>query len=296
MNDLSDPLLAPLPHLATIVVTGTDARSYLQGQLSFDMDRVGSDKPELACLNSPQGRVQAVVWLIERQDSIVLLLPTSMVDPTLARLKKYVLRAKVRLASGAGSLDAYAARLAMPDALAGERIGQAITAINWPGVRSRALVLTAPGAVTAVDPSLEHDWRLADIRAGIAQVYPQTHELFVAQMLNLDLLGGISFDKGCYTGQEIIARTHYRGTIKRRMFRFAANAIPPAPATRILSGEAHAGDVVDSVATQDGCEFLAVISVAQLDEPLHLETTPDVALERLELPYPVSLPAGEQTG
>ncbi len=70
------------------------------------------------------------------------------------------------------------------------------------------------------DAAREHRWHLSQVRAGLPQVYPETHEAFVAQMLNIDLLGGISFEKGCYTGQEIIARTHFRGAVKRRMFLF----------------------------------------------------------------------------
>jgi folate-binding protein YgfZ len=119
-------------------------------------------------------------------------------------------------------------------------------------------------------------------------VYPQTHEAFVAQMLNLDLLGGISFEKGCYTGQEIIARAHFRGTVKRRMFRFAANCAPPSPGTRVLAGEQHAGDVVDAAATAEGCELLAVISLAQLQETLHLDGQQNSTLQPSPLPYEVT--------
>ncbi len=119
---------------------------------------------------------------------------------------------------------------------------------------------------------METQWRLAEIRSGLPQVLPETHESFVAQMLNLDLLSGISFDKGCYTGQEIIARTQYRGAIKRRMFRFSAACPPPQPGTRILQGDQHAGDVVDAAATPEGCELLAVVSLAQRDAALELAT------------------------
>lgn len=129
------------------------------------------------------------------------------------------------------------------------------------------------------------DWRLAGIRAGLPQVYPETHEAFVAQMLNLDLLGGVSFEKGCYTGQEIIARTHFRGAIKRRMFRFASRGSPPVPGARILVGDQHAGDVVDAAATDEGSELLAVITLAQQDAALELETNRGAALTKLPLPY-----------
>jgi tRNA-modifying protein YgfZ len=126
---------------------------------------------------------------------------------------------------------------------------------------------------------------LAGIRAGLPQVYPETYETFVAQMLNLDVLGGVNFEKGCYTGQEIIARTHFRGAIKRRMFRFECACPPPAPGTRVLAGEQHAGDVVDAAATGAGCELLAVTNLAQQDAELELESNRGARIRKLPLPY-----------
>ena len=230
--------------LGAVRVSGADARSFLQGQLSSDIDALAPGRPLLAACNSAQGRVQAVLWLVDRGEGIELILPASMIERTVTRLRKYVLRSKARIEALTGAIE-----------------------------------LAAPHAYR------EPDWRLAGIRAGLPQVYPETHEAFVAQMLNLDLLGGISFEKGCYTGQEIIARTHFRGAIKRRMFRFACATQPPAPATRILCGEHHAGDVVDAAATPDGCELLAVISLAQQDEALELESSRGARLQQLPLPY-----------
>jgi tRNA-modifying protein YgfZ len=233
--------------LGTLLVSGADARTFLQGQLSADINALSSSHATLASCNSPQGRVQAVLWLTQRTDGIALVLPASMTERTAARLRKYVLRSKVRIDELAGALD-----------------------------------LPEPHAYR--DP----DWHLAGIRAGLPQVYPATHESFVAQMLNLDLLGGIAFEKGCYTGQEIIARTHFRGAIKRRMFRFECASPPPEPGTRILVGEQHAGDVVDTVATSAGCELLAVINLAQQDAELVLNSDRSSPLRKLPLPYCVT--------
>src|SRR4030095_2542387 len=124
-----------------------------------------------------------------------------------------------------------------------------------------------PPAIALTEPPAyrEREWRLAGIRAGLPQVYPETYETFVAQMLNLDVLGGVNFEKGCYTGEEIIARTPSRGTIKRRMFPFECACPPPIPGTRVLTGEQHAGDVVDAAATEAGCELLAVITLPQAE-------------------------------
>src|SRR5687767_4221628 len=99
MTELSSATLHRLERFATIAVTGPDAKPFLQGQLSFDLDRLTPTRAELATCNSAQGRVQAILWLIERNDAIVLITPTSIVESTLARLRKYVLRAKAKLES-----------------------------------------------------------------------------------------------------------------------------------------------------------------------------------------------------
>ena len=226
--------------LSTLLVSGADARSFLQGQLSADVDALTPAHAMLAACNSAQGRVQAVLWLVERSDGIALVLPASMTERIATRLRKYVLRSKVKIEESTAAVD-----------------------------------LVEPGAYR------EREWRLAGIRAGLPQVYPQTYETFVAQMLNLDLLGGIDFEKGCYTGQEIIARTHFRGAIKRRMLRFECAGPAPVPGTRVLVGEQHAGDVVDAA----GGELLAVINLAQQDVELAVEG--GVRLKKLPLPYSV---------
>jgi folate-binding protein YgfZ len=249
-----------LADTATIVVSGPDAVSFLQGQLSADIDSLPPGQTRLASCNSAQGRVQAVLTVVARQDGIALVLPTSIVDTTLTRLRKFVLRAKVTLKSG--QLAVYG------------------TAASG----SRALLLESPTLAAREDADAQRAWHLEDIRAGLPQVYRETHEAFVAQMLNLDLLDGISFEKGCYTGQEIIARTHFRGAIKRRMFRYTAACPPPAPGTRVTFEGQHAGDVVDAEATTEGCELLAVVNLSQKSASLEVNGT---SLLEQPLPYDV---------
>lgn len=275
-----------LPRLAAIMVSGAEARSYLQGQLTADLDTLESKRVQLACCNSPQGRVQAVFWMMERADGIALVLPASMVDATVLRLRKYVLRAKAKIEAAKHLQVEALSRSALPSDVsfpegASHREVDGISYFTLPGVED-VLVL---GAFTApADVDGEQRVHVSHIRAGLPQVYPETHESFVAQMLNIDLLGGIDFQKGCYTGQEIIARAHFRGTVKRRMFLFHSSAAAPVPGTRVLTGEQHAGEVVDSVATESGCDILAVISLAQLDSPLHIEGQSS-PLSRQPLPY-----------
>jgi len=321
-----------ITQLTTLLVTGTDIRAYLQGQLTADIDELDASRTMLATCNSAQGRVQAILWMVERSDGIAMILPASMIESTAARLRKYVLRSRVKIEAGTlevrvldalpGALvDAAQAPAATVDAAGWQGTGdpggttpahtiehglgthltgahiehEGVSYLRLPFLASWLQLARVPGATpdagaAETDEGLpaQRAWMLDYLRAGLPQVYPQTHEAFVAQMLNLDLLGGISFSKGCYTGQEIIARAHYRGAIKRRMFRFHAACPPPEPRTRILADGSHAGDVVDAVAHEAGCELLAVISLAQREHTLRLETAPDIDLSPLALPYYVS--------
>lgn len=274
--------------LGTLLVGGTDARTFLQGQLSADIDALTPPQPLLASCNSAQGRVQVVAWAIERSDGIALVLPASIVEQTAARLRRYVLRSKVkfdtpaRLAAALLEPDAIPAAVSLPTDRAHFEY-EGTSYVRLPG-HEQILAITAQPMAEA-DATAELRWRLADIRAGLPQVYPATHESFVAQMLNLDLLGGVSFEKGCYTGQEIIARTHFRGAIKRRMFRFRCACPAPLPGTRVLADDQHAGEVVDAAPVGDGCELLAVINLAQKDQPLELESNRGAPLAAQALPY-----------
>jgi tRNA-modifying protein YgfZ len=285
MTDLSTAVLHRLGRFATIAVTGPDAKAFLQGQLSFDLDHLTARRMELAGCSSAQGRVQAVLWLIERSDAIVLIVPSVLVDATLSRLRKYVLRSKVKLET----TDRFAVHAAPDVSLEGAaqnhwEVGDR-SYVQWPGPAARTLCVAPASNSDEVQIAVSQHWHRADIEGGLPQIYPQTYEAFVAQMLNLDVLGGISFEKGCYTGQEIIARTHFRGAIKRRMLRFSAGDAPPEPGTRIVAGDQHAGDVVDAVATDTGTELLAVVNLAQVSETLRIAS--GALLTSRPLPYQV---------
>lgn len=287
----------PLHCLAPIRLSGPDAQSFLQGQLSNDLMSLTPEHSQLACCNSAQGRVQAVLRLIQRDDAILALLPRVMVEPTIARLRKYTLRAKVAIENASDSLQIlWMERIDLEDkgwpipTFPGAHQQQdGISVLRWPDHQEERFLALLPGDVALASQGTDEDWRLAEIRAGLPQVLPETHESFVAQMLNLDVLNGISFNKGCYTGQEIIARAHFRGAVKRRMFRFQAQGEAPVPGTRILANEQHAGEVVMAAPTTFGCELLAVINLAQRDAALTLESS-QTPLEMLTLPY--ELPAG----
>ncbi|HTP37964.1 MAG TPA: hypothetical protein VMI92_00170 [Steroidobacteraceae bacterium] len=295
---------APLQHLGVIAVSGADARGFLQGQLSADLQSLQPDRALLASLNNAQGRVQAILTLVAQGECVLMVLPAELASATLARLKPYVLRSKVALAdaSRAWRLEAADGAAAGPGADA--QPGTVVTSgagrqLKW-WSRDRRWLALQPGAADATDQAMlaghassasiassaELDWRRADIATGIPQLNLATREHFVAQMLNLDLLGGISFKKGCYTGQEIIARTQYRGAIKRRLFRFGTASPAPAPGSKLLRGEAAAGEVVEAIDTEHGTELLAVVSLAELHGELRLADG-GVPVHPLPLPYEI---------
>ena len=272
-----------LPQYAVLRISGPDARTFLQGQLSCDLDALTPSNLVLGSVNSPQGRAQAILGLVERTDGIAMIVGSTIAQDAVARLKKYVLRSKVQI-SLASDLACYGSTPGVtpyPSTGEGDRHREVdgVSEIAWP--RSRTIFIAT--AKPAENAEASRAWHAQDIRAGLPQLYPATRESFVAQMLNLDDLGGINFEKGCYTGQEIIARAHFRGAVKRKMYRYASNAPAPAPGTRVLRSGEHAGDVVDSETTANGCELLAVVSVEHHATALELESAPGAALRKEDI-------------
>ena len=158
------------------------------------------------------------------------------------------------------------------------RVGEAHWLVLGP-----AAALAELGAT--LEATTEAAAELAEIRLGIPAIAPATAERFVAQMLNLDVLGAVSFDKGCYPGQEIIARVHNLGGVKRRARRYALRAAAPAPGSAVASGEQAVGEVLRTAPTQEGCELLAVVDQAAANSVL---TCGGAAL--IELPLPFAVP------
>jgi len=260
---------------------GADARAFLQGQLSNDMARLAPDRALLAGYHNPQGRAVALLRLVQlAPDDVLGLLPRELVAAVASRLAKFVLRSKVKLADDsaqwrieglyahpapAGAAAAHAGLL--PERPDGVRQVADTSVVRIGQSRVRLLRL-CPAAAGPASPALERgtlqQWQLGAIAAGEPQVYAATSEEFVAQMLNLDVLDAIAFDKGCYTGQEVIARAHYRGRVKRRMQRFlsaAPVALRPGDAGVLPDGRAF--KVVEAAQHADGrCEFLAVTALA----------------------------------
>jgi tRNA-modifying protein YgfZ len=278
MNTQTPPESGRLPHLGLLRFTGPDAQSFLQGQVSNDTRRLAEGRSLLAAYSSPQGRVLAIMHLLPHSSGIAAILPRDLISPTLETLRRFVLRAKVKIEDGVevlsvaghhGAQGLQSAGIAVPASNAGytETDGIGVAAVN--GDPSRYWVIGAAetlaerglaGDATQAE-KVEHGWRLADIRAGLPQIYLSTREAFVAQMLNLDLLDGISFNKGCYTGQEIIARTQHLGRIKRRLYRLRLPLDDWDIGRPLHLSDGRTGRLVEAVRIGDGFEALAVLNV-----------------------------------
>jgi folate-binding protein YgfZ len=300
MNIDALPESGRLPHLGVLRFTGPDSLSFLQGQVSNDTRRLAENRSLLAAYSSAQGRVLALMHLLPHSSGVIAVLPRDLVLPTLEGLRRFVLRAKVKIEdageflSVAGLHDAHRLQIAgYIEQSTGyiEKDGIGVAAVNRDP--SRYWVIGAAGKLTehgldgdtSQAEQIEHDWRLADIRAGLPQIYQSTREAFVAQMLNLDLLDGISFDKGCYTGQEIIARTQHLGRIKRRLYRLQLPLGEWRIGQPLRLKDGRAGRLIEVVRSGDGFEALAVLNVDVMDG----ESAADAPIAAAQLPLPYDI-------
>jgi folate-binding protein YgfZ len=285
--DLSSPILE-LGGLGALAIRGPDAARFLQGQLSADVEKLGEGASTLAGLHSPQGRTVAVLALLRTTtEEVVAILPRELVGAVEQRLRKFILRAKVRIEDLSETFRV----IGVPT---GVDIGSEWAQLPW-GDR-RMLLVPASANEFAAGADERANWERADIASGLPQVYTATSEAFVAQMLNLDLLGAIAFDKGCYTGQEVIARAHYRGRVKRRLQRWhAAAGATPRAGDSARTAEGRALTVVRAAQSVDGgWDLLAVGTFAAGGAGATPESMapvqPDAIVVHGPLPLPYSLP------
>lgn len=266
--------MTQLPFLTALRFEGPDAVTFLQGQLTADVRQLADGRTQLAAANTPQGRVIAVLRLRQHGETVAALLPASLAEPLATQLKRYVLRAKVRI-------EVDDRPVVWLDDGAPDPDGSLV--FHYDAGR-RVALLPAGAAVPTAGADAEARWQAADVAAGQPQVTVATSGHFVAQMLNLDLLDGINFQKGCYTGQEIVARTQHLGRIKRRMLRYrAAAGSPPPPLAPLLQDGQKVGEVLIAAPADNRVDLLAVTSLEAASRPLVLDD--GRALEALPLPY-----------
>ncbi len=227
--------VAPLGHLGVIRVEGEDAANFLHGQLTQDFSLLGLSEARLAAFCSAKGRMQASFYGFKRSPTEILLLCSrDILDATLKRLSMFVMRAKARLSDASGDYALFGLAGDAIETIAGDAqpawakvdIGKASVVFLYPadGVRRALWLAPATEAAPTGTALSTPDWLWGEVRSGIAMITTPIVEAFVPQMLNYESVGGVNFKKGCYPGQEVVARSQFRGTLKRRAYLAHAEA------------------------------------------------------------------------
>lgn len=295
----------PLTHEGILAIRGVDASKFLQGQVTCNLNYLSASYSSLGARCTPKGRMQSSFRVVVLDDGYLLAMDAALVDSQLADLKKYAVFSKSTLSDASADYvrfglsqadDALTAlELRLPHAPGSVVMTDGLRAVRLSDGRCELWAAADQGpALQAKLASLLaqrplNDWLLAQVRAGVGQVFAPTRELFIPQMLNLQALDGVSFKKGCYTGQEIVARMQYLGKLKRRLYRLnLAAPDAPQPGTPLLSpvhGSA-VGEVVLAAQADDRVELLAVLQEdAATDGRLHLGALEGPPLSLLDLPY-----------
>lgn len=294
-----------LSHEGVLAVRGADASKFLQGQLTCNLNYLSDTQASLGARCTQKGRMQSSFRILLEGDGVLMAMASELLEPQLADLKKYAVFSKSKLTDESAGWVRFG--LEHGDAALAS-LGLALPADTDSVVRNDGLIAlrvspdraelwvradqadTLKGKLSALLAEGDlNQWLLGQIRAGIGQVMPSTRELFIPQMLNLQAVGGVSFKKGCYTGQEIVARMQYLGKLKRRLYRLQLEAGElPEPGTQLFSPThgSSIGEVVLAARAEQNIELLAVLQAeAAEDGNLHLGTLEGPGLHLLDLPY-----------
>lgn len=309
--------IAPLTHLGLIAATGDEAAHFLHNQLTNDVEHLGTAQARLAGYCSPKGRLLASLLIWKNADGILLQLPREIQPSVQKRLQMFILRAKAKLADvgdehvmlGLAGPAAASALLPwfpeLPLAIYDKIDTDAGTLIRHPNafgipryqwITTPALAMQAWPQLSAVlQPAAPDAWRLADIEGGVPQITAATQEQFVPQMINFELIGGVNFKKGCYPGQEIVARSQYLGKLKRRMMHARVEAGDVAAGAEIFASDDRGqpcGMVVNAArADAQSFDCLVEIKLAATDGEVRLGSAEGPLLSFRPLPYPLTDPA-----
>lgn len=303
-------ILCSLDTFSTFRVTGEDASTFLQSLLSNDIRLVTSSSAQYSSLNSAKGRVLATLLIWRDGADYLIQLPSDLSEPIRKKLSMYVLRAKVKITDessvsvtlgATGSADNFAALKQIFTEIPTEilacshtsdtqliRIDNARVLIHTTLAQAKNYWLALQASAQAVGSTC---WAWLDIHAGIPVILPPTQEQFVAQMINLDLINAVNFKKGCYPGQEIVARMQYLGKLKRRMYLAHIDSTEaPLVGAELFSddlpGQATGGLVNVAPHPDAGFDVLAVVQISTHDShSVHLNTVDGVALQFHDLPY-----------
>jgi tRNA-modifying protein YgfZ len=288
-----------------IRASGPDAATFLQGQLTNDVTGLTAGSARLAGFCSAKGRLQAsfIVWR-PAEDEFLLSCPTGVLAPTLKRLSMFVLRAKCKLSDASEEIALFglagpAATAILGDAAPWElRQHVGAWAIRLPDGAGLQRAFLAASVATPMDvgaaPAMTLEtWRWLEVESGIVAIEASTVDRFVPQMVNFELVGGVDFQKGCYPGQEVVARSQYRGTTKRRTLLFDCDAVPTAGQDVFVAGDGNepAGTVANAAPhpAHVGGSALVEVRLAAMGADLRLGSTEGPRLRQRPLPYPVPL-------
>ncbi len=294
-----------LTHESVLAVRGPDAAKFLQGQLTCNLNYLGDNKSSLGARCTPKGRMLSSFRILPQGDGYLLAMASDLSEAQLADLKKYAVFSKSSLSDetlqwarfGLTNAEPVLNQLGLQLADEIDSLAQndQLIAIRLPGQR---VELWTPAAQTetlqtrlaeALAEAPLNDWLLGQVRAGIGQVFGATRELFIPQMINLQAVGGVSFKKGCYTGQEIVARMQYLGKLKRHLYRLQLDQHKlPAIGTQLFS-PVHASSVGEVILAAQGAQGVELLAVLQDDAAasadIHLGTPEGSSLQLLDLPY-----------
>jgi folate-binding protein YgfZ len=300
-------MLAALPELGVVSVTGADAVAFLQSQLTNDVARLRPDQVQLSGYCTPKGRLLATCHQWRTDDGVFLRMPREIIGSVIKRLSMFVLRAKAKVTDVSAAWATYAVLGESTQLL--EHAGLSVPATPWTsastgGIRVDRLLPTPDGVTRflltlpsetqlpvseAVASASSNLWWLSEIDAAVPTIFAATQEKFVPQMINLEVLGGVDFKKGCYPGQEIVARSQYLGKLKRRMNIAHVDVIDVRAAADIFhsdSAQPIGTVVMAATSPQAGSELLFEAPVDRLESgSLHLQSVAGPQLTVRPLPY-----------
>ncbi|MFC3609162.1 CAF17-like 4Fe-4S cluster assembly/insertion protein YgfZ [Stutzerimonas tarimensis] len=294
-----------LSHEGVLAVRGADADSFLQGQLTCNLKYLSDGRSSLGARCTPKGRMQSSFRILTENAGYLLALSADLLASQLADLSRYAVFSKSKLTDesdhwlrfglnkGDALLDSLG--LALPPEANAVARHEGMMAVRLPDGRAELWVPSAQSATlraalaNALPEAPLNQWLLAQIRAGIGQVFGSTREMFIPQMINLQAVDGVSFKKGCYTGQEIVARMQFLGKLKRRMYRLEGQGGElPAPGVELFSPvhRTSVGEVVLAANAEHSTELLAVLLEDAVADGRILLGSPDgFPLTLLDLPY-----------
>jgi len=273
---LNQPSYMPLPQMGVLQVSGDDAQIFLQNLLTNDVNSLANTQSQLSGFCNAKGRLLAVFLLIRNEQSYSLILPKTMCASLLQRLSMFVLRSKVSITDQSDNIACIGLKqleLETPEltsySTSAYRLQQRAIALIPLSQSQHFLTLAADNKWSLAS---EKSWALLDIKAGLPMVYMDSKEKFTPQQINLDLVDGVSFSKGCYPGQEVVARLHYLGKPSRRLFQaqMTENDCPNSGDEVFTSENNVAGHIVCAQIQEDSVQLLLSLKLTEIDSDLSI--------------------------